>query len=250
MAPPANAPSSFAWAVDRLLTGHAVPFGPDGQPSAIDKHEVMRPLLVTTTGLAGDEQGDTRHHGGPEKALHHYPADHYATWPAELPDVPTARWRPGGFGENITTHGITEGDVCAGDIYRLGGALLQVSQARQPCWKLNVRFGRPDMARRTQESGRTGWYYRVLEAGSVTAGDSLELIERPEPDWPLSRLLHYLYAEPLNRDALNGIAALKVLSPSWRALARTRLDSGRVEDWSRRLDTPAPHGGTATASRT
>lgn len=233
--------------VTHVLAGAAAPYGPGGEPSAIDKRPIAGCVHVGALGVAGDEQADTRHHGGVDKALHHYPAEHYANWRDDLPQVPPDRWRPGGFGENLSTNGLTEAAVCVGDVFRLGEALLQVSQARQPCWKLNLRFGLEDMARRVQASGRTGWYYRVLEPGDIAAGAVLKLIDRPHPQWPLKRLLHQLYADPMNRAALDAMSALEVLASSWRKLATERLAAGRVEDWSRRLDTPAAGTGGRTA---
>ena len=225
-------------AVTQLMVGRAFPFGPNGEPSAIDKRCVAEPLHLTVSGFVGDEQGDLRHHGGPDKAIHHYPEEHYAVWRLDLPQVLPERFRIGAFGENLGTVGLTETNVCAGDVFRLGTAVIQASQARQPCWKLNVRFGRPEMSRLVQESARTGWYYRVLETGEVAPGAKLHLLDRPHPEWPLVRLLHHLYADMLNDSALTAIAALSVLPASWRELAEQRLESGQVEDWSRRLNTP------------
>ncbi|MCG3170861.1 MAG: Protein YiiM [Pseudomonadales bacterium] len=220
-----------------LRAGRSAPFGPGAVRSAIDKQRVGAGV-VDVNGLHGDEQADTRHHGGEQKALHHYAAEHYALWRAWLP-AQAARFVPGAFGENLVTIGMTEDRVCVGDVYRLGGTTLQVSQGRQPCWKLSRRFGVPDMARRVQDSGLTGWYYRVLEPGALAAGDRFVLRERPHPDWTLARLQGVLYHDCLNREALAAIAALAALSDGWRALASQRLDSGVVEDWSRRLATPA-----------
>lgn len=225
--------------VSHLLIGRAEAYGPNGEPSAIDKHPVAGPLALRATGFAGDQQGDTRHHGGLDKAIHHYPAEHYTAWRRALPELSDERFSIGGFGENVSSRGITEQNVCVGDIFAFGSATLQVTQARQPCWKLNLRFGTPQMARRVQESGRTGWYYRVLEEGTVETGEPLILRERPLPDWPLAKLLHYLYSEPLDRRALCAIAALTPLAPTWRQLAETRLRTGQVEAWTRRLETPA-----------
>lgn len=205
-----------------------------GVLSAIGKQPVDRPLWLGPEGFTGDEQADRRHHGGPEKAVHHYDAGHYPTWRAELGDLPALQ--PGGFGENLSTTGLSETDVAVGDVFRLGAALIEVSQARQPCWKLNLRFGRKDMARLVQQTGRSGWYYRVLEPGEVAPGDALALVERRAPDWTLSRLHRVLYIDRLDRAALAGMAALAPLSPGWQQLAARRLDSNRVEDWQRRLD--------------
>lgn len=218
-----------------LLTGRASPLPGSDALSGIVKTPVDRPLALSPEGLEGDEQADRRVHGGVEKAVHHYPFDHYTVWRTELGPLPPLL-TPGGFGENISTTGLTETTVAVGDIFRLGSAVLQVSQGRQPCWKLNRRFGVPDMARRVQQTGRTGWYYRVLQPGTVISGDRLELIERVAPAWTLHRLWHALYVDRLNLRELAGIAALDVLAEGWRKYAVRRLESGRVEDWSKRLD--------------
>lgn len=235
-APAAPRGSQEEHAVLAVLVGRAVPFGRPGVRSAIAKAPAEGPVRVTPSGLAGDEQGDLRHHGGPEKAVHHYPFDHYPAWRRELPGPPAILGAPGAFGENLSTSGLTEATVCVGDLWRAGTALLEVSQGRQPCWKLNRRFGVPDMARRVQASGRTGWYYRVREAGTVRAGDALRLLDRPHPGWPLARLIRILYVDRLDRAALAAVAGLEPLAASWRELAARRLERGTVEDWSARLD--------------
>lgn len=224
-----------------LRIGQAVPFGPNGEPSAIDKAASTRALLVRATGLEGDAQGDRRFHGGPEKALHHYAFDHYPHWQAQLPLQAGRFATAGAFGENLVTLGLTEDNVCIGDRFALGGAIIAVSQARQPCWKLNLRFARDDMAALVQASLRTGWYYRVLQPGWVAPHDQLMLLQRTQPDWPLTRILQAFYRDPLHRDALQAIAALPELSESWRLLAQKRLQLGCVEDWTARLETPQPH---------
>jgi MOSC domain-containing protein YiiM len=224
--------------VDHVLTGRSVPFGPNGESSGIDKQCADGPVRLMPDGLAGDAQGDTRHHGGPEKAVHHYPRDHYPVWRAEYPQLVPRLSAPGAFGENISTEGASEADVCVGDVLRLGTALVQVSQGRQPCWRLNVRFEASKMARWVQQSGRTGWYYRVLEPGEVAAGDFLRLSERPCPEWPLSRIVDVLYRDTLNREALAAMSALPELAESWRTLAARRLERHAVEDWSHRVSTP------------
>lgn len=218
--------------------------GPPGPvQSGIDKQPVRGPLMLTRRGFAGDAQGDRLRHGTPDKAVHHYPAEDYAVWRVELGDLPTLC--PGGFGENLVTTGLTEHDVALGDRFRLGGALIEVSQGRQPCFRLNLRFGLHDMARRVQDSGRTGWYYRVIKPGLVTPGDWPTRVARPLPDWPLSRLWRILYVDLPDREALAAMAALEALPEGWRKYARARLDSGRVEDWAARLD-GQPHCGGQT----
>jgi MOSC domain-containing protein YiiM len=169
--------------IDALLVGQ-VALLPDGRSSSgICKSPTDEALWLSPTGLEGDAQADLRIHGGVEKAVHHYPREHYASW-ASWSRRADLLGHAGAFGENISTTGWDESNVCIGDVVRLGDALVQVSQGRQPCWKLDVRFGEPGMAREMQARGRTGWYYRVLEPGWVGAGATLSLVERPHPECP------------------------------------------------------------------
>jgi MOSC domain-containing protein YiiM len=223
--------------VDALLRGRAQPYTRPGSVSAIAKTPFAGSVHIGECGLEGDEQGDRRVHGGPDKAVHHYPRDHYALWREELGEHALLSV-PGAFGENISSQGLTEAQVCLGDRYRLGEAVLEVSQGRQPCWKLNDRFGVADMARRVQSSGRTGWYYRVLATGQAVAGDRLQLLARPWPQWSLQRIATMLYTRTLDFDELRAAMALPLV-PSWRKLVEMRLARGAVEDWGSRIEGPA-----------
>lgn len=231
--------------VDAVLTGVIAPLGEYGKESAISKSPVANRVKLGETGLEGDHQAERKHHGGPEKALHHYPFDHYTTWRDEWTAASTGLNRlsaRGAFGENISTSGMTEETVCVGDVYRIGGiggALVQVSQPRQPCWKLNLHFSRDDMSRRVQDTRRTGWYYRVLETGEIGAGDTIERLARPHPQWTIERLLRVFYVDRDDVAALQEMANLDTLTPSWRATAAKRVASGKVESWTSRLDTPS-----------
>jgi MOSC domain-containing protein YiiM len=219
-----------------LLAGPAVPFGPVGQLSAIHKLPLTGRMPVGWEGLLCDQQGDRVRHGGVEKALHHYAFEHYQTWLAECPPLAPVLKQPGAFGENFSTLGMTEANVCIGDVYRAGSILVQVSQPRRPCWKLNRRFGMEDMARRVQDNMRTGWYYRVLEEGEVAAGDALQLVQRPCPDWPLERVLRCFFHATLDYAELRGIANLPELTDSWRQAAALRIEQRVVESWDKRLN--------------
>lgn len=223
--------------VETLLAGRARPYTRPGSRSAIDKRPIDDEVAIGELGLAGDEQGDPRVHGGPDKAVHHYAFDHYPAWVEDIGDSPLLH-APGAFGENISTRGLDEGNVCLGDRFTLGTSVLEVSQGRQPCWKLNDRFDVPDMVRRVQSTGRTGWYYRVLQPGQARAGDLLHLDARPHPDWPLRRLNRLLFDRVLSREALEPALQLPLV-PSWRRLIERRLQQGQVEDWERRIDGPA-----------
>jgi MOSC domain-containing protein YiiM len=220
-----------------VLVGAVAPLGPGGPPSGMDKRPVPGPWKFARNGLAGDAQGDLKNHGGPEKAVHQYPREHYAAWAAELGAHPLLSVS-GAFGENLAGVGWTEDNVCIGDVARFGTALLQVAQGRQPCFKLDLRFGRKGMARAVQRTGRTGWYWRVVEEGVASESDDLVLVDRPRPQWPVSRLVHLLYRDTGNRSELALMADLTELAENWRTLARRRVESGVAEDWTKRLDGP------------
>lgn len=220
--------------VMQVLAGPVAPLGPRAAPSGIHKTPVAGQVFVGLEGLRDDAQGDRKHHGGPEKALHHYAFEHYAFWretlgPREVLNV------PGAFGENLTTMGLGEDDVAVGDTFRVGDAVIQVSQGRQPCWKLNARFDVGDMALQVQRTGLTGWYYRVIETGYIEAGDRLSLIDRLSPEWTIRRLWRTLYVDTMNLDELAAMSRLDHLPESWRNHATKRLATRQVEDWSRRL---------------
>ncbi len=218
-----------------LRVGRVAPLGPRGVDIGIAKAEVHAPLRLSTLGFEGDMQGDRDRHGGPEKAVHHYPFDHYDGWRSELGELDVLR-EPGAFGENLSTIGIAEHAISVGDVFALGSAIVEVSQGRQPCWRLNERFGRKTMARDVQSTGRTGWYYRVIQEGVVTPDARLTLLDRKSPKWTLARIWRAFYVDTLNAEELSAIAAIRSLADGWRSYAARRLECGRVEDWSRRLD--------------
>lgn len=173
--------------VKSVLAGKTVPYA-HGAHSAINKQVLPERQHATELGFTSDEQGDPRFHGGIQKALHIYPSEHYPIWQQELGER-TIFQSAGGFGENISSEGVTESTICLKDKIRIGSTLLEVSQGRMPCWKLNVRFDQHDMARRLQDTLRTGWYFRVLEEGDIGAGDEIILCERLYPEWPLARIM-------------------------------------------------------------
>lgn len=212
------------YTIDALLTGKARRFGAKGEPSAIDKRAVEGRRAVGALGIAGDEQADLSVHGGPDKAIHYYPRDHYDWWAETIGDHALLQ-DAGAFGENISTSGLTESAACIGDRYRLGSALVEISQGRQPCWKLGHRFGIATLPATVVTSRRGGWYYRVIEDGAVGAGDALELIERPLPDWSVEHVFHLLIGGAGKREpaALRALAAMDLLAANWRARAEKLL---------------------------
>ena len=200
-----------------LLSGAVAPFRAQHERSAIAKQLRPGQVAIGPLGLAGDEQADRVSHGGPDKALHHYAFDHYPLWRGVLGDLAILA-APGAFGENIATLGLTESDVCLGDRFRLGTALIEVSHGRQPCWKLGHRFAEPKMPAMVVSNGCGGWYYRVIEPGIARAGDDLALVDRVRPQWSVARMFGLVVAGGHKREAaaLRELAAEPLLAASWR----------------------------------
>ncbi len=217
------------------MVGRAEPFGPNGEPSAIRKRHVTGPVELGRLGLEGDEH--VYHlHGGPDKALLHHAEEHYRMWKEVLDDFDLG---PSLFGENIITEGMTESTVCIGDRYRIGrDVVVEASQPRQPCWKLGYNAGRMEIPRLMQDRAVTGWYYRVVSSGPIQAGDRLELIDRPLPEWTLSRVITGFYGKPMEKAFLRSLMEMELLGIEWRAAARNRIQSGQVEEWTNRLYGP------------
>lgn len=213
----------MSYPVSALLAGRSVPFR-RGEHSAIAKTPVSGPVAVEWLGLAGDEQADREFHGGPEMAVHLYPADHYPHWRSVIGDHPLLA-APGAFGENIAASGLTEEIASIGDRFRLGTALLEISQPRQPCWKIEHHFGQRGMVADILKTGRCGMYFRVIEEGSAQAGDRLERVEGGETTWTVRRAFDALWGKPkaATRDELAELAALRTLAPKLRDKAQSRL---------------------------
>ncbi|MDD2834206.1 MAG: MOSC domain-containing protein [Methylotenera sp.] len=223
--------------VHAALTGCAVTYAKNPHIlSAINKKPVAGTVNIGMQGLAGDEQGDHRFHGGIDKAVNFYPHEHYRFWRNHLGAMPLLD-APGAFGENLSTVGLIENNVCFGDQLRIGTVLLEISQTRQPCWKLDYRFGVREMALLVQQSLRTGFYCRVLAPGTLEPGDAITLINRPHPNWTLQRFLILLYHNTLDVDSLKDALTLPLV-PSNRKLIENRLLTNRVEDWSGRIHAP------------
>jgi MOSC domain-containing protein YiiM len=174
-----------------IHVGKVAPLGPDGIPSGFVKHRVSSVVTVAPLGIIGDEQADLTVHGGADKAVYAYARAHYAAWRREYPqhaDLLVA----GGLGENLAIDGMTEADICVGDVHAIGSARLQVCQPRQPCFKFALRFNDTLMPKAMIRNGRSGWYYRVINAGILSPDDRVVLLERPNPNFPLTRLVELI----------------------------------------------------------
>jgi MOSC domain-containing protein YiiM len=181
--------------------------------SGIFKEPVAGPIWLGATNLVGDAQADLKNHGGPKRAVNVYSADHFPDWRDRLerPDLTN-----GAFGENFTVAGLDEETVCIGDIFAIGDVRVQVTQPREPCWKLARKWGVKDLARQVEQLRRTGWYMRVLREGYVEAGLPIAVIERPHPEWPLARAYVTMRARKTDPETAAALAACSALSAGWR----------------------------------
>ena len=187
--------------------------------TSIFKTPVDRRLLVTRLNFEGDAQSDLTVHGGVDKAVYVYPAEHYAEWRRELPEVEFP-WAA--FGENLTTEGLRE-DVRIGDRFRIGSAEFVVTQPRLPCYKLGIRFGRMDMLKRMLRSGRTGFYCAVTTEGEVGAGDAIEPLARAEEGLTVNDIVNLYTVDAKNQELLWRATRSASLPESWKGYFRKRL---------------------------
>ncbi len=189
----------------------------DGHVTAYGKDQRTGPVIAHALGLEGDEVGNPRVHGGPDKAVYLYFAGNYPRWRSDFPGH-EARLLPGAFGENLLIDGLDEATVFIGDRWRVGGALLEPCQPRQPCSTLARWFGDPGMVKAMVENGRAGVYARVLEPGPLQAGDAMVLEHRPDGAWSVADVLRVSY-QPESQAELLALAAAPGLAASWAAWA-------------------------------
>lgn len=209
--------------VPALFVGSVRPMPNDGRPTGMFKAPVAGPIAVGIEGLAGDAQADRRVHGGPEKAVHHFPLENHRRLAVRFPAL-AARFVAGALGENLSTEGADEADICLGDVFAFGTARLQVSQPRRPCWKIDARHGEEGIAAFIAEQGIAGWYYRVLAPGVAGPGDALELIDR-DPEPVSLRAFGELMREHRPPVALlERLAGYAPLNADWRQRLRQRAD--------------------------
>lgn len=185
------------------------------------KTPINGPVFVGKTNLTGDGQADLKNHGGIDKAVLAYSAEHYPKWRDELgkPDLPF-----GAFGENLTISGMTEGLACIGDIFRVGEVTFEVSQPRQPCWKLARRWRMHELTGLVVRNGRSGWYLRVMEEGQIEAGMPVELLDRPNPTWTIARANEILHHQRADLQLTLELAAVPRLANSWVSELRERAE--------------------------
>jgi MOSC domain-containing protein YiiM len=188
--------------------------------TSIFKNPVKGPVEVHKLNLAGDEQADLTVHGGTDKAVYAYPSEHYAYWRDQLPEIEFP-W--GAFGENLTTEGLSENSVRIGDRLTIGSGEFLVTQPRLPCFKLGVRFGRPDMVKRFHRSGRTGFYLAVVREGLISPGDPIQVLSEAQPGVTVADIARLYTAGEADQDLLRRASKVAALPDAWREYFRNRL---------------------------
>ena len=193
----------------------------DAVSTGIFKEPVAGRVMLRTLNLDGDRQADLSVHGGPSKAVYAYPSEHYEYWKRELPEMKLP-W--GMFGENFTTEGLFESELNIGDKFHVGSAVVMVTEPRMPCYKLGIKFGRPDIVKRFLASERTGFYFAVLQEGEVGASDSIDLIERSKDSVKVSDITLLYTREKRNVGLLRRAMEVEALPESWKSYFQHRLE--------------------------
>ena len=189
--------------------------------TGIFKAPVQGAVRVRTLNLDGDGQADLSVHGGPSKAVYAYPSEHYERWQAELPGT-ALPW--GVFGENLTTAGCSEDSIRVGDEFRIGTVRLRVTEPRMPCYKLGIRFQRADIVKRFLQSGRSGFYFSVLQEGSIREGDPLERDQEAAEDVTITDIVRLYTVDRHDVQLLRRVVALEALGDSWRRYFLRQLE--------------------------
>ncbi|PQO44924.1 MOSC domain-containing protein [Blastopirellula marina] len=225
--------------ISQIAVGMPQDYGTPGATDPMDKpwntgffkQPVSGEISLKTLGLAGDGVADEVNHGGPDKAVLCYSAEHYPIWRNEFQQIDSIAQRIavedftwGAFGENLTIEGLSEDSVCLGDIFDVGTAQIQVSQPRQPCWKLGRRWRMKQLTALAVSTGRMGWYVRVLKEGTLSAGQEVRLVERPLADWPVARLNELFYHDRHNVQDAEIMADCPLLAEAWRGEFRKRIE--------------------------
>lgn len=207
--------------IESICVGPAktLPWRGDAVRTAIFKSPVES-AAIGALGLEGDQQADLAVHGGPDKAVYAYPADHYPWWKEQLPGV---EFPYGAFGENLTIAGFDDGSACLGDVYRAGSALLMAIQPRLPCSKLGLRFNDPAMVKRFAQSLRLGVYFRVVEPGTVRRGDAFETVSAHKTRHPVLNLARLYFDADLTPGKARSALEHPALNDNWREMLGQRL---------------------------
>ncbi len=200
--------------------------------SSLEKKPVCHAVYLRRDHLAGNEQADLRHHGGEDKTLYTMPMEHVCHWRSvySLPDLPF-----GGLGENLTVLGALETDVCIGDRFQLGEAVVQISQPRLPCWKIGRLWGVQEFGAQMEAEGRCGWYFRTIQEGSFSLADDLILLERVQPEWTIARVFQIITHPFEDLQSSKALLSIPEASKGMKDSLAGMLESGVYPDQTHRL---------------
>ena len=204
-----------------------VPHGRETVSTGIFKEPVASRVVLRTTNLDGDGQADLENHGGIDRAAYAYSIENYYHWRRKIGRTDFAF---GQFGENFTVEGMVEDDIHIGDVFRVGDALVEVSQPRPPCFKLGIKMGMAEFPKLFLASGRVGFYLRVLEEGEVGTGDLFELTKSDPERMTVREMSRLLFFEPENLEGAKRALRVRALSPGWRGSFRERLVKAGASD--------------------
>ncbi|KFZ36633.1 molybdenum cofactor sulfurase [Shewanella mangrovi] len=200
--------------------------------SGINSKQAMTKLQVHIDRVDGDARFDLKNHGGNDRVLHHFPLEHYAFFKQQ--GLMTAERQAPALGENISTLGLLEQDVCIGDEVAIGEVLLQITLPRAPCYKTNLQFRQREFARTMQDTRRCGWLYRVLTPGTIQADDSLSIVKR-HCDISVADALTLYFAENYDAQAYERLLSAPGLGADWQQNLHKRLATEQRENWQGRL---------------
>jgi MOSC domain-containing protein YiiM len=181
--------------------------------TGIYKYPVYEPLHLGIHDVNGDSVIDRKYHGGIDKACYLYSADHYSFWKEKYPNL---NWQWGMFGENLTIEGLDESELHIGDIFKVGTAVVQITQPRQPCFKLGVRMENAQVVKDFIKAEKPGAYIRVIEKGEVKSGDSMQLVEQKAENFTVTEIYHFIYQARENIDKIKEAIKIPELAESCR----------------------------------
>ena len=211
----------------QLFTGSIRPLPESGRPTGMFKSPCFSDIQFTFEGIIGDQQADRRVHGGPEKAVHLYPASHYRQLAGQFPETKVAL-SPGTLGENLSVDGLDESHVHIGDIWQFGGVRLQLCQPRNPCWKIDERLGIDGVAEYIAKHYLTGWYWRVVQEGQASAGDWLSLQTRIPGNMSLLEAMKLWAEHRPDLHQLEKLSRTEGIASHWQRKIQQRLDYLRL----------------------
>ena len=214
-----------------IYGGQITPF--ENFETAMFKSRLEGSQILTFTGFELDDVADKNHHGGVDRALHQYPVEHYDFWRKTFPQQ--QEWYAPGMGENISSVGMNEYNVCIGDQFHWGEAVIEVSQPRSPCFKLSKKWDVEAFSQTMQQNNRCGWLYRVLKEGTVDGKQPLVLIHREQNAMTVAKACEYFFGNPLEKMGLQALSEQQKLAHSWMKTVQRRLETNELENWNFRL---------------